>query len=307
MCTSWYRGGTFIQTDLDPKYLSGRIKAAFPELFIESARPIFSGAGNSILLVNGNLVFKFPRTPEDSDRLEKEIDLMNFVQDSPLPVPKYRYKSSDGDGKFGGYQYIEGIPLTGLTAPTEEMKLQLSRFLSYLYHATTRLLERSRLVYQDGITWGRKYMRFFSKMMAGNLGRISQGLFLKLEDMFSRFETDLIHDIKTSVIHGDLYRGNVLVDQGTGRVTGIIDWGFAEIGDPALDFAALAVDLPLKDVKEMLRLYAGTVDRNFMKRMEFYWRIEPLYGLMGTQDSGSLSRINSVVEVLNSRLNKSLA
>ncbi|MFI6295573.1 phosphotransferase [Nonomuraea sp. NPDC050790] len=43
-------------------------------------------------------------------------------------------------------------------------------------------------------------------------------------------------------VHGDLGGANVLIDQG--RVSGVLDWDEAGAGDPAVDFAALAVSSP---------------------------------------------------------------
>jgi macrolide phosphotransferase len=39
----------------------------------------------------------------------------------------------------------------------------------------------------------------------------------------------------TSLIHGDLYAGHVLVDEAS-RATGMLDWTEAEVGDPSADF-----------------------------------------------------------------------
>ncbi|UUZ90458.1 aminoglycoside phosphotransferase family protein [Paenibacillus sp. P25] len=42
-----------------------------------------------------------------------------------------------------------------------------------------------------------------------------------------------------SLIHGDFGTLNILYDTAEGRISGIIDFGSAEIGDPAVDYAAL--------------------------------------------------------------------
>ncbi len=40
-------------------------------------------------------------------------------------------------------------------------------------------------------------------------------------------------------IHGDFGPTNILWDQAAGRVSGITDFGWASVGDPAADLAAL--------------------------------------------------------------------
>lgn len=56
-----------------------------------------------------------------------------------------------------------------------------------------------------------------------------------------------------TLIHGDLGAEHVFVD--AGRITGVIDWGDAAIGDPALDHGKLMRDFGV-DLGERARLYA---------------------------------------------------
>ncbi|KYG05409.1 macrolide 2'-phosphotransferase [Sorangium sp. So ce542] len=42
-----------------------------------------------------------------------------------------------------------------------------------------------------------------------------------------------------ALVHGDLHPGHMLLDEG-GRLTGILDWTEAHLGDPSVDFALLA-------------------------------------------------------------------
>lgn len=45
--------------------------------------------------------------------------------------------------------------------------------------------------------------------------------------------------IKPSLIHGDFGTGNIICDSTTGQMAGVVDFGSAGVGDPAVDFAAL--------------------------------------------------------------------
>ena len=57
------------------------------------------------------------------------------------------------------------------------------------------------------------------------------------------------------LIHGDLGAEHVFVD--AGRITGVIDWGDAAIGDPGLDHGRLLRDFgPIGRGGERARLYA---------------------------------------------------
>jgi aminoglycoside phosphotransferase (APT) family kinase protein len=78
-----------------------------------------------------------------------------------------------------------------------------------------------------------------------------------LEDWLA--EADLVATVPPApprvFIHGDLGAEHIFVDGG--RVTGVIDWGDAVIGDPDLDRGRLRRDLgPSADGGERARLYA---------------------------------------------------
>jgi aminoglycoside phosphotransferase (APT) family kinase protein len=49
-------------------------------------------------------------------------------------------------------------------------------------------------------------------------------------------------DQPTALIHSDFKAGNFLVDPATGRLSGVLDFGTAELGDPFGDFRWLALD-----------------------------------------------------------------
>jgi aminoglycoside 2''-phosphotransferase len=64
-------------------------------------------------------------------------------------------------------------------------------------------------------------------------------------DDVTRLFDELLDDLRgnpTGLVlrHGDFGTGNILYDSQTLAITGIIDFGFAGLGDPTLDAAALA-------------------------------------------------------------------
>jgi aminoglycoside phosphotransferase (APT) family kinase protein len=72
----------------------------------------------------------------------------------------------------------------------------------------------------------------------------------------------LAASVRTSLMHGDLSTGNLLVGDG-GDLLAVIDWDGAAIGDPALDWAALCANVP-RTVADALRARhpaARTLDR----------------------------------------------
>ena len=88
---------------------------------------------------------------------------------------------------------------------------------------------------------------------------------------------------RPALIHGDLGTEHILVDPCLGKVTGVIDWEDASIGDPALDYAGLLANLGVDAVQEVLSAFGAPGDAELVARAAFYASVasfhEVLYGL----------------------------
>ena len=89
---------------------------------------------------------------------------------------------------------------------------------------------------------------------------------------------------RATIIHGDLYFDNMLWDQRTRVVSGIIDWSDVGRGIPALDFIALADFTTNRNdrfLKEIIRWYGGddalfnqVKENAILEVINWYWCFE---------------------------------
>lgn len=82
--------------------------------------------------------------------------------------------------------------------------------------------------------------------------------------------------------HGDFWFANILVDDGASRVTAVVDWEHAALGDPALDFSTL---LHLGEefataTLDAFRTAGGALDGGFTHRMRRLWELREFYGVL---------------------------
>jgi aminoglycoside 2''-phosphotransferase len=66
----------------------------------------------------------------------------------------------------------------------------------------------------------------------------------KLRAQSEEFWRELLADLaeasfRPTLIHGDLGTENMLIDPTSAKLTGILDWGYTQVSDPALEFAHL--------------------------------------------------------------------
>src|SRR4029453_5235442 len=77
--------------------------------------PSAEGDFNDILIVNEELIFRFPRSPHVAATLAAETDLLVQLQGRlPIPIPNPIYQAHDsqtGGLRFMGYRMLPGTPL----------------------------------------------------------------------------------------------------------------------------------------------------------------------------------------------------
>lgn len=290
---------------MEDQELLNLIESAFPELNINEYRTIDRGWDNYVIIVNESYTFKIPRRPEVSITLAKEIDITSCLDDCPAPIPRFIFKGEAFGNLVAGYEYFQGKPLKSLKKMGESLSASLLEFLNYLYSKSNddcvlgSLGEGSTEAWMDVVRTNRD--EFFDAILPYTPDDILSGLAYK----FDSFLNGLCDTLDVSLIHGDLHEYNVLVDGRTGALIGIIDWGESFMGDPALDFAGLRVDFSTAEVESLLSRYKGKIDVNFRKRLEFYWCIEPLFGLRYYHGRDE-NMFESKLEELRTKLNTSL-
>jgi aminoglycoside 2''-phosphotransferase len=223
-----------------------RIENAFPELRPVRVRRLGSGQYNDVVLVNGNLVFRFPRHRRAIEDAAREYRLLQWIAPRvSLAVPRPAYMKLEpliAGEAFFGYPVIRGRPLTRRLmarrpAFRDQAAEQLGAFLNELHGLSIPAEMRSDLpVLDDRAYWEALFRRveesLFPLMSPEGRKRASAefaGLELRDRDdaLPGRFR------------HGDFGAGNILADPATGSVTGVIDFSNVGVGDPAVDIGGL--------------------------------------------------------------------
>ena len=81
------------------------------------------------------------------------------------------------------------------------------------------------------------------------------------------------------VLHGDFKHNNIIVDPVSGRLVGVIDWGNAAVGDPAMDFMSVVLWRGWRFMHAVLSTYELPVDEEFLDRVRFKAQVEALQWL----------------------------
>jgi aminoglycoside 2''-phosphotransferase len=96
--------------------------------------------------------------------------------------------------------------------------------------------------------------------------------------------------------HGDFGTGNILYDPVTRSITGILDFGGATLGDPAVDFAGL-LGYGEEFCRPCAQVYPGLEE--MQERIRFYWGTfaleEALFGVENGDERAFASGIQQFI------------
>lgn len=203
-----------------------------------------------VAIVDDEWVFRFPRRAAVEEALEVEIVLLATVAPVlPVDVPSFEYISRDP--LFVGYRLIRGEPLI------DEDADGVRAFLKAL-HAFD----------PSGVPLGRPDWVEAYRVQCGEFQRlvlplVDRDLRPQSKRLFEDAET--LVDFEPALVHADLGPEHLRVRHG--RLAGVIDWGDARLGDPALDYSWL-LNGPFAD---------WDVDSDLRRRARFYHRLGPWY------------------------------
>jgi aminoglycoside phosphotransferase (APT) family kinase protein len=211
---------------------------------------IDEGYDFEVAIVDDEWVFRFPRRSGVERPLQVEIELLPAIAHAlPVDVPSFEHVSVDP--LFVGYRLIRGTRLV------DEDADGVRAFLEALHAFDPSGLP---LEHRDWVEAYRDQCAEFERLV---LPLIDKDRRTEAMRLFGEVET--LVDFKSALLHADLGPAHLRVRDG--RLAGVIDWGDARLGDPALDYAWL-LNGPFAD---------WDVDPDLRRRSRIYHRLGPWY------------------------------
>ncbi|GEB35537.1 phosphotransferase family protein [Brevibacillus parabrevis] len=226
------------------------IQDAYPDFIVHSLVRNEIGQNNDVWIVNGAYVFRFPKYALGIRQLKKETAVLQAVQDSvslPIPAPVYRSFVPEEPGKvFTGYPLLRGEPFTreAFAQAARHNQLpaiaaQLGRFLHELHSFPYE--QRLPELVSDSVGMADELTELYDRIVSRLFPAMRESAKQEIAERFETYLADPAHfAFAPRLIHGDFGTTNILYDAQKQRITGIIDFGGAGIGDAAYDFAGLA-------------------------------------------------------------------
>jgi aminoglycoside 2''-phosphotransferase len=238
-----------------------RIRESNPNLVLSRVEASPDGEVHDVVIVNRERVFRFPRSDWARASLQQEQGVLNLIRDVvAMPVPLLDQLAED----YESYPYLPGAPLQRdflLAQPNQlqdRLAWQIAIFLRQLHAIPMRVLRRRQIPSSDTVRSRDDWLRLFEgvqrELFPWLKANVCQGVIKHFQPVL---EDEGWLRYEPALVHGDLRPHHILIDAEANQVSGIVDFGMAGVGDPAVDLACLLFHYGESFVGRMGRFYPG--------------------------------------------------
>ncbi|PEI74493.1 aminoglycoside phosphotransferase family protein [Bacillus wiedmannii] len=264
------------------------IKEALPNLSIHSYKQNEEGWDNVAIIINDELLFRFPRKQEYAMRIPLEQELCTLLSCSlhEIEVPQYHllYRNdADAVPLCSYYTLIHGEPLkTDIVIKLEDKELktiitQLATFLATLHSIPLKQGTTLGFPVEKTLTYWKELQTKLNQYVTNSLTSLQQSaLNCLFENFFTCIDTSTF---QKTIIHADFTHHHILFDHQNKTISGIIDFGDAQIGDPAFDFAGLYYDFGHEFTTSVYEQYSTLISHHdplLIHRITTFYQYSPL-------------------------------
>lgn len=258
-------------------FINQVLRETFPNLYINKLDPLGSGYNCDAFLVNGQYIFKFPKSEKANASLKNEILALNYLKNKlPLLIPQIEF-SSDKSKIFPyriiGYEQIRGRILTAelYQAFTESEKDSLAKSIAEFLRALHSVdISEELKELEDDFVEGLKIDYDNIRSL------VYDSLSVKSKEITDNYYQNALSDddykaVRTALIHNDLSCNHILIDKDN-NAAGIIDFGDVAITDVDFEFVYLFEDseeeLGSDFGKRVLKYYRHENEERLMKKIQ---------------------------------------
>jgi aminoglycoside phosphotransferase (APT) family kinase protein len=204
----------------------------FQAIDLTAFQPVHQGFSAAISR-SGPWLLREPRSSEAHHRHDHEADVLAIVASAlPVEVPIVQSRIPPSPQRpYGAHlaRWLEGAEVDPTVDPAS-----VAGFLEVLHGLDTGPI---RGLVPSFAEWCQQQRNLEAAGLAALTGRIDDDLLSELRRLVNTLGDRIADCPRPSVVHGDLWYGNLLMRDH--RLTGVLDWEFAAIGDPLVDYAAL--------------------------------------------------------------------
>jgi len=249
-----------------------RVRRLSPDVAVNSLSLNREGLMNDVVVVNGELIFRFPKHEYGLGRLKVETRILRLLRGHiTLDIPMPLYEADD----CLAYRMIPGETLRRdvlMRLPEEDRRAvadQLAQFLKELHGLPANLVADFEVPAADALMgyegWAQAYERIREKVFPLLMPHLRDWA---TEHFESHLADKSNFEYEAKLVDTDLPPYHIMFDRRRGRVNGVIDFGCAGLGDPAIDFGVIIYNYGESFMDRLYRVYPEA--ETHLKRARFY-------------------------------------
>lgn len=220
-------------------------KRVYPDIKDQQIRIFEDGHDHVVFVIDNQKAVRFPRRSDYAKKLPVEVAFLNnFGNQLPVTVPQLILRTDENGPPYVTYDFIPGVQFKKIVSDAfskEELRRiahQIGSFLGKLHSLPIGKAKDLGVEQVESLeTWKNKLEKIRQTVFP-HISKAEQDWSISIFENF--FKTILAAPLPLTVIHSDIMPEHIVVNPKTHTLSGIIDFGDIEIGDPAYDFAFLA-------------------------------------------------------------------
>ena len=275
------------EIEVDAGWARRLIAGQFPDLAVEAVERYGEGWDNTVWLVGGRLLFRFPRRAIAAGCLERELaalPVLGPLLDLPVPAVAYRGEPADGyPWPFFGTPLLPGVDVSDAPLPDEARNVvgrRVARFLRSLHRPEVLAAVGPLGLPVDPNARADMQRRVPRALL--HLDRVAQaGLWEApawVQDLCAA-ATALAPSDELVVVHGDLHFRHLLLEDG--RLAGVVDWGDVCLGCRSIDLQLYWSFIPPGERPAFLAAYGPVDDGDLLRARVLALSLNALLALYG--------------------------
>jgi aminoglycoside 2''-phosphotransferase len=249
-----------------------RILEISPDLAIERASLNRDGLLNDVVIVNGAFVFRFAKRDFGFKDLKEEAEALRLLRKNvrlPIPTPFYV------DHEVMAYPLIPGETLRRdllMRLPeTDQQSIagQLAQFFKELHGILLEEIDEFSIPMADALMTYEGWVKIYSRLRDKVFPLLLPDAREWATEHFESWLSDPANfEYEPRMVDTDIPPYHILFDRERRRISGIIDFGCAGLGDPAADFSCILYNYGESFMDRFYKIYPEAEE--YLRRARFY-------------------------------------
>lgn len=271
---------------MEKEQASEIIKKNFSQLNIESIEIAGEGLDSKAFVVNGDLIFRFPKYEDVGEKLKVEIALLPQLRwHLKLLIPNFEYIGKQENSlPFVGYKKIQGVALEKELFDSLDMELQeklIEQIADFIKQVHAFSAEEANKLGAKVTNFQENYTADFAKIKKKAWHLLDIKTQTYIDQLFNTYLSNQENfNYVPTLLHSDLSPDHIIYDPDKKLIVGIIDFGDIEIGDPDYDLMYLYREYSPEFVERLLQYYPHDNKEHLMDKLYFLSRRNTIHDIL---------------------------